>query len=82
MNSAATPARRPLHPPPVPASPFPYHPGSLLSAMDLTLDGFSHILPRATALENQDPLVRRPHSRQAARGAAVLRVLHAHPHQL
>jgi aspartate carbamoyltransferase catalytic subunit len=42
----------------VSASPFPYHPGSLLSAQDLTLDGLSHILARATALENEDPLVR------------------------
>jgi len=58
MSPTATPTRRPLHPPPVPASPFPYHPGSLLSAQDLTLDGLSHILTRATALENEDPLVR------------------------
>jgi len=58
MNSAVTPARRQLHPPPVPASPFPYHPGSLLSASDLTLDGLSHILARATALESADPLLR------------------------
>ena len=58
MNPTATPARRPLHPPPAPASPFPYHPGSLLSASDLSLDGISHILARATALENQDPLTR------------------------
>jgi aspartate carbamoyltransferase catalytic subunit len=58
MSPTATPTRRLLHPPPVPASPFPYHPGSLLSAQDLTLDGLSHILARATALENEDPLVR------------------------
>ena len=58
MNPTATLVRRPIHPPPVPASPFPYHPGSLLSAQDLTLDGVSHILSRATVLENQDPLVR------------------------
>jgi aspartate carbamoyltransferase catalytic subunit len=42
----------------VPASPFPYHPGSLLTVQDLTLDGLSHLLTRATALENEDPLVR------------------------
>jgi aspartate carbamoyltransferase catalytic subunit len=42
----------------VPASLFPYHPGSLLSASDLTLDGLSHILTRATELEKMDPLVR------------------------
>ncbi len=58
MSPTATPTRRPLHPPPVPASPFPYHPGSLLSAQDLTLERLSHILARATALENEDPLVR------------------------
>jgi aspartate carbamoyltransferase catalytic subunit len=54
----ATPARRQLNTPPVAASPFPYNPGSLLSADDLSLEGLSHILTRATALENQDPLER------------------------
>jgi aspartate carbamoyltransferase catalytic subunit len=58
MNPTATPARRPLHLPQVPASPFPYHPGSLLSCDDLSLDGLSHLLARATALENEDPLLR------------------------
>ena len=58
MNPAATPARRQIHPPPAPASPFPYNPGSLLSASDLSLDGIGYILARATALENQDPLTR------------------------
>ena len=58
MNAAVASTRRQLHPPPVPASPFPYHPGSLLSASDLSLDGISHILNRATILENTDPLVR------------------------
>jgi aspartate carbamoyltransferase catalytic subunit len=58
MNAAVTSIRRQLHPPPVPASPFPYHPGSLLSASDLSLEGISHILNRATILENADPLVR------------------------
>jgi aspartate carbamoyltransferase catalytic subunit len=58
MNAAAAPARRPTHPPPVPDSPFPYHPGSLLSVDDLTLDNISRILTRATALENEDPLKR------------------------
>jgi aspartate carbamoyltransferase catalytic subunit len=58
MNPTATPARRQLHPPPTPASPFPYNPGSLLSVSDLSLDGISRILARATALENQDPLTR------------------------
>ena len=58
MNPTATLSRRPLQTPPVPVSPFPYHPGSLLSAQDLTLEGISHILARATLLENEDPLVR------------------------
>jgi aspartate carbamoyltransferase catalytic subunit len=52
------PVRRQLHPPPVAASPFPYHPGSLLSVDDLTLEGISSILARATVLESMDPLVR------------------------
>ena len=58
MKTTATAARHQLHLPPVPASPFPHHPGSLLSASDLSLEGVSHILTRATALENMDPLVR------------------------
>ena len=58
MSPTATPVRRQIHTPPVPASLFPYHPGSLLSASDLTLDGLSHILTRATELEKMDPLVR------------------------
>ncbi|MDE3187396.1 MAG: aspartate carbamoyltransferase catalytic subunit [Acidobacteriota bacterium] len=58
MNATVAPARRQLHPPPVAPSPFPYNPGSLLSVQDLTLDGISHILTRATALETMDPLER------------------------
>jgi aspartate carbamoyltransferase catalytic subunit len=58
MNPTATPVRRAIHTPPAPDSPFPYNPGSLLSASDLSLDEISHILGRATALENQDPLTR------------------------
>jgi aspartate carbamoyltransferase catalytic subunit len=58
MTANAAPTRRTLHLPPVPATPFPYHPGSLLSASDLDLDGISHILTRATALESQNPLTR------------------------
>ena len=58
MNATATPARRKLATPQPPASPFPYHPGSLLSVQDLDLEGVRHILSRATALENQDPLSR------------------------
>jgi len=58
MNSSAAPTRRQLHPPPAPASPFPYNPGSLLSASDLSLDAIGGILRRASALEAQDPLIR------------------------
>ena len=58
MTTAATPIRRPIITPPVPASPFPYHPGSLLSVADLGLDDIGQILARATILENQDPVVR------------------------
>jgi aspartate carbamoyltransferase catalytic subunit len=58
MNPAASSTRRQLRTPPVPASPFPYNPGSLLSVLDLSLEGVSRILTRATALENEDPLVR------------------------
>ena len=58
MIPTAPDVRRKLTPPPVEASPFPYHAGSLLSASDLSLEGLSHILARATALEDQDPLER------------------------
>ncbi len=58
MNATASPVRRPIHPPPIPASPFPYNPGSLLSLQDLSLEGVSHILSRAAILENMDPLLR------------------------
>jgi aspartate carbamoyltransferase catalytic subunit len=58
MNATATPVRRTLNPPQPAASPFPYHPGSLLSVSDLSLEAVDHILRRATALENQDPLTR------------------------
>jgi len=53
-----TPARRQLHTPEPPASPFPYNPGSLLSVQDLSIDEVSHLLFRATVLENLDPLIR------------------------
>ena len=57
MNPANA-VRRQLHPPPVPPSPFPYNPGSLLSVMDLSVEGVGRILERATALEKEDPLKR------------------------
>ena len=59
MNATETPpARRHLQTPQPPASSFPYNPGSLLSVMDLDLPAISHLLSRATTLENQDPLTR------------------------
>ena len=59
MNaSTAPPVRRQLHTPQSPTSQFPYNPGSLLSVMDLELNAVSHLLARARALENQDPLTR------------------------
>jgi aspartate carbamoyltransferase catalytic subunit len=58
MNPAITTARRPRSTPPAPVSPFPYHPGSLLSVLDLTVDGVSRLLVRATELENEDPIGR------------------------
>ena len=58
MHSTAPVARRPLPTPTAPASPFPLHPGSLLSAADLSVADISHLLCRATVLENQDALTR------------------------
>jgi aspartate carbamoyltransferase catalytic subunit len=58
MNAIAAPVRRKLNPPQPAASSFPYHPGSLLSINDLTVDTLNHILQRATALESQDALKR------------------------
>ena len=58
MNAIAIPVRRKLNPPPPAASPFPNHPGSLLSVNDLSMDALNHILSRATVLEDQDPLTR------------------------
>ncbi len=58
MTPTTATTRRPRVTPPVAASPFPYNPGSLLSVFDLTLEALSHLLARATALENQDPLTR------------------------
>ncbi len=47
-----------LSTPPAPESSFPYHPGSLLSVLDLTVEDVSRLLARATALEHMDPLIR------------------------
>ncbi|MGB6745781.1 MAG: aspartate carbamoyltransferase catalytic subunit [Terracidiphilus sp.] len=52
------PRRRTLHTPSPPASPFPYHPGSLLSILDLSVEGVSRLLRRASELEKQDPIKR------------------------
>jgi aspartate carbamoyltransferase catalytic subunit len=57
-STATATTRRQLQTPQTPASSFPYNPGSLLSVMDLDLATISHLLTRATALENQDPLTR------------------------
>jgi aspartate carbamoyltransferase catalytic subunit len=61
MNATATtapPARRQLQTPQPIVSQSPCNPGSLLSVQDLSLEAVSHLLARATALENQDPLTR------------------------
>jgi aspartate carbamoyltransferase catalytic subunit len=58
MNPAASPIRRQFTTPPVPASPFPYNRGSLLSVLDLSVAGVSHLLARATELESEDPILR------------------------
>jgi aspartate carbamoyltransferase catalytic subunit len=56
--ATAAPAKRQLQTPEPPSSHFPYNPGSLLSVQDLSLEGVSHLLRRATTLENQNPLTR------------------------
>jgi aspartate carbamoyltransferase catalytic subunit len=58
MNATLTPVRRQINPPQPAASSFPYHPGSLLSVNDLSLDALNDLLERASVLENQDPLTR------------------------
>jgi len=60
MNAiaATSPVRRQLQTPQPSPSPFPYNPGSLLSVQDLSIEDISHLLFRATVLENLDPLIR------------------------
>ncbi len=58
MNATATPSRRKVATPQPFVSPFPYHPGSLLSVQYLSLEEIGRILARATVLENQDPMSR------------------------
>jgi aspartate carbamoyltransferase catalytic subunit len=58
MNAITAPVRRKLNPPQPAPAPFPYHPGSLLSVNDISMEELNRILQRATILENQDPLTR------------------------
>jgi aspartate carbamoyltransferase catalytic subunit len=58
MKPALPTTRRQRSTPPAPVSPFPYHPGSLLSVLDLSVDGVSHLLVRATELESEDAILR------------------------
>ena len=58
MKTAIATTRRQRSTPPAPVSAFPYHPGSLLSVLDLSVDGASQLLIRATELDNEDPLLR------------------------
>jgi aspartate carbamoyltransferase catalytic subunit len=58
MKPAIPTTRRQRSTPPAPASSFPYHPGSLLSVLDLTVDEVSQLLIRATELETEDPILR------------------------
>ncbi|HLI02882.1 MAG TPA: aspartate carbamoyltransferase catalytic subunit [Terracidiphilus sp.] len=58
MTAAASTARRTFATPPAPKSPFPYHPGSLLSVLDLSVEEVGRLLARAAELEQMDPLVR------------------------
>jgi aspartate carbamoyltransferase catalytic subunit len=58
MKPAIPTTRRQRSTPPAPVSSFPYHPGSLLSVLDLSVDGVSQLLIRATELENEDPIHR------------------------
>jgi aspartate carbamoyltransferase catalytic subunit len=58
MTPTATAARRIFVTPPVPTSPLPSNPGSLLSVHDLSVEDVGRLLKRATELEQMDPLVR------------------------
>jgi aspartate carbamoyltransferase catalytic subunit len=58
MTPTATEGRRTLATPPAPESAFPYNPGSLLSILNLTVEGVSRLLARATKLEQMDAMVR------------------------
>lgn len=58
MTSAPTAAHRTPRTPPAPESPFPYHPGSLLSVLDLSVEDVNRLLTRATELEAMNPIRR------------------------
>ena len=58
MSLVATAARRQLNTPAAPEPQSPYNPASLLSLSDLGTEEISHLLERATALEDADPLER------------------------
>jgi len=58
MKPVLPTTRRLRSTPPAPVSPFPYHPGSLLSVLDLSVDGVSRLLVRATELDDEDPILR------------------------
>ena len=82
MQPSNATRRRQLHPPPAARLAVSLQSRLAAFGQDLTLEDVSHLLSRATALENQDPLIARSHPGQAARRAALLRIVHAHPHQL
>ena len=63
-------SRRILTHPALPANPFPYSAGSVLSVADLTLEDVSQILALATELERENPLER--DKRLAKRKIALL----------
>jgi aspartate carbamoyltransferase catalytic subunit len=58
MKTVIPTIRRQRSTPPAPISPFPYHPGSLLSVLDLSVNETSQLLIRATELEGEDPILR------------------------
>jgi aspartate carbamoyltransferase catalytic subunit len=58
MKPVLPTTRRQRSTPHAPVSSFPYHPGSLLSVLDLTVDGVSQLLIRATELDGEDPILR------------------------
>ena len=84
-TSSSSPRRRSCRSsrrtPPAPASSFPYNPGSLLSVLDLPVDGVSRLLVRATELEHEDPIDVQlaPHFRVAVQTSPPQHVLLSPP---